>query len=493
MSLRRIEHIVIVVMENRSFDHMLGYLSLPPPRGRGMKLDGLTGAEENFVPAGDPTGTSYRVHALERTVFRECPRHNFAGTAAQIGADRRMGGFAADFATHRNNIINNHVRSPREEIGAVMGYHTATEVPVYDFLAANFAVFDRWFSSVPGPTWPNRSFIYAGTSNGVFNNKAADEDRGDYRKRLPTRLLVHELDRAGVDFRIYRAGLFPWMRLLPGFDYREDEDEAPADTAPAADATRRERRRDRREDRQERREDRREDRRDRRHRVIESLRHFDRDCRRDKLAPVVFIDPNFNVRARSMLASRRNSDDQPPCDVSEGQRLIGEVYESIREAGLFDRTLLLVVYDEHGGFYDHVTPPDVPEIARENFRDPVATANLSRYGVRIPALAASGLIPPGLVVSQTFDHASIARTVLLRFCTRNGVTPSMGPRVDHARDLGEALRMVNPRTDLPSARAAIDAARRVRADELPSIEFEDDAISAEAEALGLLDRGRDDD
>jgi phospholipase C len=485
MTLARIEHLVIVIMENRSFDHMLGYLSLPAPLGRGREVEGLRGGEVNYIPAGDTTGTPYPSHPLGRTVFRECPRHNFDPTALQIGDDRRMQGFAEDFERLRQRIRTEYGREPREDIGAVMGYHTADEVPVYDFLAEHFAVFDRWFSSVPGPTWPNRAFLYAGTSNGLFNNKRADEPRDAYRARLPRRLLVHELDRAGVEFRVYRAGLVPWLRMLPAFLELEDGDDDD-EPAPAGDASRRERRRERREDR-------RDDRRRKRRRCVEPLRHFDRDCRRGRLAPVVFIDPNFNVRAKSMLGSHRNSDDQPPCDVSLGQRLVGEVYESIRQAGLFDRTLLLVVYDEHGGFYDHVTPPDVPARARETFPgDAEATANLSRYGVRVPVLAASGLIPPGTVISQDHDHASLARTVLLRFCAANGVVPSLGPRVDHARDLGAALRAVRPRTDLPSAREAIEAARRVRATELPTIDLGDDSLGPEIEALGLLERAAGD-
>lgn len=489
----RIKHLVIVIMENRSFDHMLGYLSVPPPNAAGRgDVRGLSGTEVNEFKKvekdkkGKETTVTVpvMVHPLHRTIFRECPGHGFEATSIQIGEDRQMKGFAQHFAAALEYRRKKDLLNPQEEPGAVMGYHTAAEVPVYDFLARNFAVFDHWFASVPGPTWPNRAFLYAGTSGGIFDNKPKKEARRHYRAKLPTHLFVHELDRAGVDFRVYRDGAVPWLRMFPAFREIEDGDEG-VEAEPEGEQSGRERRQERREDRRDRRHG-------RRRRLVEPLRHFDRDCRRDKLAPVVFVDPNFNIRGKNMLASRRNSDDQPPCDVSEGQRFVGEVYESIREAGLFDRTLLLVVYDEHGGFHDHVTPPDVPAAARERFKDDTVEANLSRYGVRVPALAASGWIPAGMVATDDFDHASIARTVLLWFCTRDGVTPSLGPRVDRARDVGAVLRMLQPRSNLPSARDAIRAAERQRSNAVFELHPDDDAIGEEIEELGLLERARRD-
>ncbi len=192
MSLFHIEHIVIVVMENRSFDHMLGYLNIPPPLGAGRQdVLGLSGNEENVVKKEGQPDQPFRVTPLRRTAFRECPGHSFSATAQQIGEDRNMQGFAQHFANHLGNLK----RDPREDIGTVMGYYTAAEVPVYDFLARNFVVFDQWFAlrSQPYVAQPG---ILGPTHH---QRHATDDQRGGQRDAPRHALEIAQEDRGQRD------------------------------------------------------------------------------------------------------------------------------------------------------------------------------------------------------------------------------------------------------------------------------------------------------
>jgi phospholipase C len=167
-NLSKIDHIVVLMMENRSFDHMLGYLKLD-----GV-MPGVEGLEASMVNEYD--GRSYPVHPLGRAGLEGFnPEHGGTHVDRQLGNNN--GGFVADFAaTH-----------PSANPGLVMGYYDGRELPVYDHLARNYCVCDHWFSSVPGATWPNRLFsITAGAES--------REDRSPpiYAKRS----FVRELERA---------------------------------------------------------------------------------------------------------------------------------------------------------------------------------------------------------------------------------------------------------------------------------------------------------
>jgi hypothetical protein len=159
-ALQRIEHIVVVMMENRSFDHMLGYLSLT---GRD-DVDGLQPGFKNKY-----RGKDYPIHHLERRKLEhdEDPDHSGKGVERQL-ADGNQG-----FA---RSHIESRTEEDRDVLAAsdrivVMGYYDATDVPTYDHLAENFCVCDRWFSSVPGATWPNRLYAVTGQSQGRKDNK----------------------------------------------------------------------------------------------------------------------------------------------------------------------------------------------------------------------------------------------------------------------------------------------------------------------------------
>ncbi len=150
------------------------------------------------------------------------------------------------------------------------------------------------------------------------------------------------------------------------------------------------------------------------------------------LPSVCWIDPIFVNTAGTFAAN----DDHPPADIRHGQEFVLAVYHALAgNPEQWQKTLLVIVYDEHGGFYDHVAPPPA-EDDKPTFRS---------YGVRVPAILISPWVAQSKVVSTVFDHTSIIKTILLRFCRKaDGSIPDMGKRVTSANHLGYALTEARP-------------------------------------------------
>src|SRR6188508_521113 len=192
-NLKKIEHIVVLMLENRSFDHMLGYLSL---EGGREDVDGLKAGMANRYK-----GRSYKIRHLQRTALTkdEDPCHGGACTAEQVS--NNMGGFVSNFARKR----------PKAKlVDVVMAHFNAEDLPVYDHLAREFCVCDRWFSSVPGATWPNRLYSLAGRADGDR------EDADPPLYNVPT--VFRFLDQHRVDWRFYSFDPAT-LRLVDG-EYR---------------------------------------------------------------------------------------------------------------------------------------------------------------------------------------------------------------------------------------------------------------------------------
>ena len=129
------------------------------------------------------------------------------------------------------------------------------------------------------------------------------------------------------------------------------------------------------------------------------------------------------------------NDDHPPSDIRKAQKLVAEVYNLLLESPVWDKTMLVICYDEHGGFYDHVAPPE----AKDDF------PHLTRYGVRVPAIVVSPWVAEQSVSHTVFDHTSLIKTILLRFCRRpDGSIPSISLRTDAATDLSCLLTEATP-------------------------------------------------
>jgi phospholipase C len=407
--LERIEHIVVLLLENRSFDHMLGYLSLE--RGR-SDVDGL---QPGMVNLHD--GLRYPVHRLARTDLpdgRWDPDHSASAVDLQINGGA-MDGFAASYA---QTLAAQG--APDGDPGVVLGYFNDSDLPVFDHLAEQFCVCDRWFCSVPGATWPNR--LYAITGN-------AARSRDDKKVPLYNKhSFVRHLDAAGVSWRWYSYGFATLRCADPEYALGHNEHFAYVQRVKLVLKTRGAQRLF----------------------LNEDASSFIEDAAFGRLPAVSWIDPNFSDF--DTLGTPPN-DDHAPADVQHGQQLVLLVYNALASGPRWDKTLLIVVYDEHGGFFDHVPPPENPPDD-----DPQIFA---RYGVRIPALVVSPWVPARSVAHTLFDHTTIVKTILNRFCPaeldqehgassarhwlRKGHPHYMGKRVAAAADLGKLLSLDAPR------------------------------------------------
>jgi phospholipase C len=395
-ALGQVDHIVVLMMENRSFDHMLGYLRLS---GRRPELDGLLPGMANTFhdtsgkfPAYD--GLSFPVHELLDTRMRKTqdPPHGGASVDTQLANDN--GGFVQAYMDERGGPTEVH---PSD----VMGYHTDRHLPVYDHLSEKFCVCDRWFSSVGGATFPNRLYSVAGRAAGSRDNASPPIYDVDS--------FVRHLDDAHASWAWFVHDVTPILWALDnGYPFH--------------------------------------------HLLDEHIAWFDGHCRpphfgdtfvqraaAGKLPAVSWIDPSFaDLHTGLMrLISPPSNDDHPPADVAAGQALVLKIYDALASSPKWDRTLFVITYDEHGGFYDHVPPPlDPPD------DDP---GTFARYGVRVPTLVVSPWVGRRSFSHEVYDHTSVIKTVLLRFCQQNGTIPDMGKRVGAAAHLGGLLTETAPR------------------------------------------------
>lgn len=397
--LEQIEHVVVVMLENRSFDHMLGYLSLPPGEGgKGRAdIDGLTGPTVNF---NSYEGTSYPIHHLAVTAFKgeaEDPDHSGASVDEQLAGGGS--GFVSNFA-RISKARAAKLGVPVPEPGLVMGYYDAEDLPVYDHLAAEYCVVDRWFSSVPGATWPNRLYSIAGGAAG------SRDDISPPIYALPS--FARYLDEHQVDWRWYSfdpgtlRAVDPAYRLSNHhrFSFLDSRKLSTLERAVGE--------------------------------LTEEGPSFLDDVAEGKLPQVSWIDPRF--KDLRVLGPDSN-DDHPPSDVIAGQDLVLTIYHALSSADTWAKTLLVITYDEHGGFYDHVPPPPAVDDDHE----------FQRLGVRVPAVLVSPLVARGsssttlLGPDFHFDHTSIIKTILTRFCNSGGQIPALTARVADAHHLGHLL------------------------------------------------------
>jgi len=499
---RRIQHVVVLMLENRSFDHLLGFLDHPSP-----EFPGLTpAAHANPVDPADRGSRQVAVTPDAGYSLPVDPPHSHKSALEQMGLTgtgrARMNGFVSAYerkaSGHEERPVI-HVRRLEGLVLAAAGAVSALtarfggrlrrlwalvfvalgaglstvlwrwkksvekvevvegvgpeimkclapdKIPVLGTLARDFAICTRWHCSVPGETWPNRNFLHSATSDGTV-----DIEIGLYES--PT--VFERLESAGADWRVYhdgRAHLWAfqntWLgdRIANWFAFGE----------------------------------------------------FERHVAADDLAAYTFIEPNHQGPRSNSQHPGNNVRPQPDStDFERGERLVASIYEALRRnPQVFEKTLFLVTYDEHGGLFDHEPPPRAPAPAPLNRRRISLTRRFVSWfierdtvrftfrtlGARVPTIIVSPWIDAATLDDRLYDHASVAATLRLLFA------PDAKPltRRDAAANTFEHL--VNgrstPRTggDLPDLSARAGATTRTASREAPSPEADGDGAARDAD------------
>jgi phospholipase C len=397
--LDNLKHIVVLMMENRSFDHMLGALKAQDPR-----IDGVTGTESN----PDTTGAAVKVLPLAefQSQLDPDPDHHFPAVDLQIfNGDNssprtpNMQGFVKSYFNQRHDV---------QQSAKIMYYFTPDKLPVLTSLATEFAVFNGWFASIPGPTICNRAFAHYGTSFGkvgmdLFYVK-------EPFKSIYDRLVTANPARTSKLYYYDQAS--STMEIVNLLQHQSE--------------------------------------------LFGTYDQFLADCSQGTLPDYSFVEPNYNDHDGDNGAELA-SDQHPDHHVQAGERFIASVYNAIRgNPNLWKSTALLVVYDEHGGIYDHVPPPACMKdgfVAQPNDTQTGRPFEFDRLGVRVPAILVSPWIAKGTVVKgpqepggRTFEHASIPATVTQFFL---GDYEQRSPREKAADTFLDLLTLPVMRTDGP--------------------------------------------
>jgi phospholipase C len=387
--LQDIETIVFVMLENRSFDHLLGYLSMSADTTL-IPVEGLR-ADAAWLAslANQAGGKAYPpVRLTPDTQQIADPPHDHATIAVQVDTARPavpgsgMGGFVASYLT-RN--------PPPQDPSAVMGYYDAAAVPTYDFFARQFVACDHWFAAVPCGTQPNRLMAMGGHSS-ILDNAAVF---------LPDQDLAYDwLTRQGVSWCAYQSGDFlPFFTLMPGW--------LPEITTSLALSALGGKGRFRR---------------------YEQFRaHW---LGAEAMPSVIFIEPEYTDGPHGSP-----NDDHPPTGVAKGQAFVADIYATlIANPARWAATLMVVTYDEHGGFFDHVPPLPIPS-------NPGGTA-VSTTGVRVPAFLVSPLVSPGIPFTDALDHTSFLQLLADRFTPGQDYSPEVAQRQAQLGRIATALTRV---------------------------------------------------
>lgn len=391
-----IEYVIVLMLENRSFDHMLGAFQQVYP-----ELDGVDPKVAARTDKHSTTGKLYQQLPNTERQLNPSPLHEHRDVMLQMS--NNMSGFIDDYATVSG--------SKEADFPAVMGYYPLDYLPAFHTLARNFTICDRWFCSLPGPTWPNRFFVHSATCNG----HVAMPD-GFYHPEIPSLnqpqdTIYNRLQDRGISWNIFHHGLSQALLLEKLWDH-------PLHFHP-----------------------------------VDRFYEMCRDPYRPDfpLPKYSFIEPAFR--------GPEEDDQHPPADVMNGELLIAKVYNAVRSSDIWNKCLLIVTYDEHGGFYDHVEPPAcvTPDQHTQEFA-------FTQYGPRVPALLISPHAPKG-VTHTVFDHTSI-----LRYIAEKWDLPPLTERDKHANSIGRVLDITGPlRAGTPaSVQASIEQPVPVAAD-APSV------------------------
>ena len=315
-----IEHVIVVMMENRSFDHLLGWLP-----GADGKQAGLT-----YVDRHGQKQATYRLAPDYQGCGHPDPDHT-----ASAGRIQYNGGKCDGF-----------LRSPYSDRYAI-GYYGADDLPFLGRAAPDWTTCDRYFSAVMAETHPNRVYQHAGVALGL--------DEGTQILRLPT--IWDRLAARKVSGRSYHGS---GASFLADWGHKYDS-------------------------------------------IVRSNDEFLAACRTGRLPHVAFVDPPRAGSERGVSA-----DDHPYGDIRAGEHFLNQIYDAVRGSRAWRSSVLVITFDEWGGFFDHVPPPRAPDVSPE----------LRLRGFRVPTLVISPFARRRFVSHRVFDHTSILRMIEWRWRLR---------------------------------------------------------------------------
>ncbi|HEX7525456.1 MAG TPA: alkaline phosphatase family protein [Gaiellaceae bacterium] len=350
-----IDHVVVVMMENRSFDHFLGWLP-----GADGKQAGLTYLDA----AGAPHPTHPLAPDFQGCAFAD-PDHSYDGSRV----------------AWNNGACDGWLRAGRNDDFAV-GYYGQKDLPFVGPAATHFTTCDRYFAPILGPTFPNRFYALAGVTDRLDNAFSKVE--------LPTifdRLAAKKL-RAG-----YYCGNTNFLLLW-------DQKYNP---------------------------------------ITRTHGRFFTDCKRGTLPEFSFVDPNYTFDDTGPR-SGVGADDHPHADIRAGEYFLSTIYNAVTHSPAWGKTLLVVTFDEWGGFFDHVPPPAGPDV------DP----RFEQRGFRVPCLLISPFARRGYLSHGVYDHTSILKLVEWRWglkplSVRDAQANNLATALDFSRRVLSAPTIVAPR------------------------------------------------
>ena len=438
-----ITNVFVLMLENRSFDHMLGFSGITgqdATNGQATSIRGLTGTEANSYG-----GSSFAVIAGAAEAMPLDPGHEFADVLEQLAGAGATYVSAAYPPINNSGFVSDYVDSQTSgeggattNFGEIMQCFSAAQLPVLNALAREFALCDSWHCAIPGPTWPNRLFACAASSDGLDHSPTTAEilswETVDGVTFEHGSLFDALGKKSASSWRIFSGDLFPMVAALKGV-------------------------------------------------TLADISHFDEFAAQVSQPQYpwlyTWIEPNYGDVAAGTV---KGGNSQHPRDgVSAGEALIKATYEAIRNSPHWDTSLLIITWDEHGGFYDHIAPPPAtaPGDTQAGSKYNRFGFTFDQYGVRVPAIIVSPRIPRNTIDHRLYDHTSIAATIAAAFdlksltardAVANNVLPLLslpGARNDTPATLPDAIAAPATQAEPPGSVAAPDMNSTVDAGSLP--------------------------
>jgi phospholipase C len=412
----KIEHVFVLMLENRAFDHMLGFsgISGMDINGNPTSIIGVNPAVDsnldssgNIVPASTPADFQLKNIDVD-------PGHEFLDVVVSLCGKNAVWDPTTGIYPPIDNsgFIQNYQNNGASNPARIMKCFDPKQIPVVMALANEFAVCDNWFSSLPGPTWPNRFFFMAATSGGLDGSPStldiiqATTVEG---YRFENGNIFDLLDSNCIDWCIYEGDDFPVSFALNGMNLNALQGR------------------------------------------FKNFGDFANDVKKSGFSQqFVFIEPKYGAHAFDIGGPGDftcGNSMHPLDDITRGEKLIKEVYESIRNSPLWNNSILLITFDEHGGFYDHVKPP--PGVPPGDLINQSYVQNHFKFdqlGVRVPAIVVSPFTQKNVIDHTQYDHASMLATVEQLFGMEN-----MTNRDKAAQNFIHLFSLSTPRTDAPTS------------------------------------------